>query len=87
MVARACAEKYSEDFWEIADVRTVKEFRNHEYAYQLCLFVLTYILSQNKTATIRTEEDNDAMQKVIRKLGFTRLQTKKRRSDLFENKK
>jgi len=73
MVARACVEKYSEDFWEIADVRTAKGFRNHGYAYQLCLFILAYVLSQNKTATIRTEENNDTMQKVICKLGFKKL--------------
>ncbi len=70
MVARACVEKYSDMCWEIADVRVVKDFRNKGYAKQICLFVLNYIISNGKTATIRTEEDNDCMQRVISHLGF-----------------
>ncbi len=73
-VGRACAEKYSQNAWEVADVRIAKSYRNQGYAYRLCHFVLSYILSQAKTATIRTEEDNFAMQRVIKKLGFTRCE-------------
>ena len=69
-VARACVEKYSADAWEVADVRVVKSFRNKGLAFDVCSFVLRYILEQGKTATIRTEEDNYPMQKVIDKLGF-----------------
>lgn len=72
MVARACVEKYSETAWEVADVRTAKEFRNHGYAYQLCLFVLEFINNAKILATMRTEEDNFAMQSIINKLGFVR---------------
>ena len=71
MVARACVEKYSDTKWEVADVRTVKDYRSHGFAFAVCHFVLQYILSHSKIATIRTEEDNFAMQKVIAKLGFT----------------
>lgn len=72
MVGRACVEKYSQNAWEVADVRVAKPYRNRGYACRLCYFVLSYILSAGKTATIRTEEDNFAMQRVIEKLGFTR---------------
>lgn len=72
-VARACVEKYSEDTWEVADVRVVRNFRNRGYAYDVCSFVLQYILNNGKNATIRTEEDNSAMKRVIEKLGFTPL--------------
>ena len=70
MVARACVEKYSNDAWEIADVRVVKTFRNKGFAYAVCSYVLHYILNNKIIQTIRTEEDNYSMQKVISKLGF-----------------
>jgi predicted GNAT family acetyltransferase len=73
MVARAAVEKYSERAWEVADVRTVKEYRNRGYAHQLCKFVLKYICANNIIPTIRTEEDNYIMQQIISKLGFTEL--------------
>ena len=73
MVSRACVEKYASNAWEVADVRTAKEYRGYGFAFQICRFVLNYILSQGRTATIRTEEDNAGMQKVICKLGFTVL--------------
>ncbi len=70
---RACVEKYSEEAWEIADVRVVQSFRNRGFACEVCSFVLQYILDNNKNATIRTEADNYPMQRVIEKLGFTPL--------------
>ena len=73
MVSRACVETYSANAWEVADVRTVKEYRGNGYAFRVSSFVLNYILSQGRTATIRTEEDNLGMQKVISRLGFTIL--------------
>lgn len=73
MAGRACVEKYSQNAWEIADVRVAKPYRNQGYASILCRFVMSYILSEGKTATIRTEDDNYAMQKVIEKLGFTKM--------------
>ena len=73
MVARAGVEKYALNAWEVADVRTAAPHRGKGYAFQVCAFVLDYILSQGKTATIRTEEDNVKMQRVIEKLGFSML--------------
>lgn len=70
MVARSCREIISPDQWEIADVRVAKEYRNQGYGYQVCSFVLSFVLQEGKRASIRTEEDNFAMQKVIKKLGF-----------------
>ena len=73
MVSRACVEKYSHNAWEVSDVRTVKQYRGNGYAFRVCSFVLRYILSQSRTATIRTEEDNETMKTVIKKLGFSVL--------------
>lgn len=72
MIARAAVEKYSPGRWEVADVRVVKSHRCQGYAFEVCAFVLRSILNAGKTATIRTEEDNLAMQRVIARLGFVR---------------
>jgi len=68
--ARACVEKYSESMWEVADVRVVRDYRNQGLAYAICTFVLDYILDNEKTPTIRTEEENCVMRRVIEKIGF-----------------
>lgn len=73
MISRACVEKYSQNAWEISDVRTAHQYRENGYAHQVCLFILKYILQQGKTATIRTEETNHAMKKVISDLNFSIL--------------
>ena len=73
MVCRACVEKYSLNAWEVGDVRTAGDYRRKGYAHQICSFVLKYILQQGRTATIRTEEDNQTMKKVITDLGFSIL--------------
>lgn len=73
MVARACVERYSPDRWEVADVRVAREHRNRGYAGNVCAFVLDYILSAGKTATIRTEDANLPMRRVIARLGFIKL--------------
>jgi len=71
MVARACFEKYSNEAWEVADVRVAREFRNKGFAYNVCSYVPAYILENKRIPTMRTEKDNYPMQKVISKLGFT----------------
>lgn len=71
MVARACVEKYSDTYWEVGDVRVATLYRNHGYAHEICAFVMNYIISQQKIPTMRTEENNIKMQKVIEDLGFT----------------
>ena len=73
MVCRACVEKYSANAWEVGDVRTAEKYRGNGYAHQISSFVLKYIFQQGRTATIRTEEDNMAMKKVITDLGFSVL--------------
>lgn len=73
-VARACVEKYSDDKWEVADVRVAKEYRNRGLAYEVSIFVLNYILENGKQPTIRTEEHNIPMQHVISKIGFEILE-------------
>lgn len=69
-VARACVEKYSDNRWEVADVRVARSYRNRGFAYAVSVYVLNYILKNTKTPTIRTEDDNQAMQRVIEKIGF-----------------
>ncbi|MBQ4573958.1 MAG: GNAT family N-acetyltransferase [Clostridia bacterium] len=76
-VARACVEKYSSEAWEIADVRVVRSFRNRGFAYEVCSYVLRYILDNSKNATIRTETDNYPMQRLIEKLGFVPLESER----------
>ena len=71
MTARACREILSDGVWEISDVRTAQDYRSRGQALAVCDFVLEYILGAGKTPSIRTEEHNIAMQKVIAKLGFT----------------
>ncbi len=70
MVARACIEKLTDRYWEISDVRVAKEYRDRGYATAICSFVANEILSSNRIPTIRTEKDNAAMRKVIKKLKF-----------------
>lgn len=70
-VARACVEKYSAEKWEVSDVRTAPPYRGRGYAYLLCRFVTDYILDSGRIPTVRTEEDNFSMRKVIHKLEFT----------------
>ena len=71
MVARACVEKYSDDYWEVGDVRVAVPYRNQGYAHEICAYVLNYIVLQMKKPTMRTEESNVIMQHVIEDLGFT----------------
>lgn len=73
MVARACVERYSSERWEIGDVRVAREHRGLGYAGEVCAFVLDYILSAGRTATMRTEDDNLPMRRVIARLGFIKL--------------
>jgi RimJ/RimL family protein N-acetyltransferase len=70
IIARAAAEKYSEDKWETADVRVSPLERGKGYAKQICYYVTKYILENNKSATCRTEEYNIPMQHVIKALGY-----------------
>lgn len=70
MIARACIEKLTDRYWEISDVRVAQEYRDRGCATAICGFVANEILSSNRIPTIRTEKDNAAMRKVIKKLKF-----------------
>jgi hypothetical protein len=71
MFARTAVERYSETAWECADVRVARSARGCGYAKQICSFVTSYILGNEKTATIGTESDNTEMLKVIGALGYS----------------
>ena len=71
MVARACVAKHSNEAWAIADAMVAREYRNKGLAYNICAYVLEYIPENKRIPTMRTEEDNYPMRKVISKLEFT----------------
>ena len=73
MVARACIEPLRPNVWEVSDVRVVQRMGDRGYAKRVCRFVAEYILENGRIATIRTEEDNLPMQRVIAFLGFREL--------------
>ena len=73
ITATASVEKYSEDKWETASVRTLRTERNKGYAKMICYFVTKYILDSGKVATCHTEEDNYPMRNVIKFLGFKEI--------------
>ena len=70
VVCIGSVEKYSEDKWETAFVRTLIPERNKGYAKMVCYFVTKYILDSGKIATCHTEDYNYPMQNVIKFLGF-----------------
>ena len=70
IVAIGSVEKYSEDKWETAFVRTLIAERNKGYAKMVCYFVTKYILDSGKIATCHTKEDNYPMHNVAKFLGF-----------------
>jgi len=69
-VAAGCIEKYSFEFWETADIRTVKEYRNRGFGFQLTAFLTNLIVRSGKTATCRTLPENIGMNRVIDKCGY-----------------
>ena len=70
VVTIGSVEKYSEDKWETAFVRTRISERNKGYAKMVCYFVTKYILENGKIATCHTKEDNYPMRNVAKFLGF-----------------
>lgn len=55
---------------EIGAVSTPLRHRKNGYSTAVVSKAAEYILSQNKTASITTNEDNIAMQRVAKKVGF-----------------
>lgn len=72
-VARGAVEPYCEHAWEAADIRTVKEYRGRGFAKEILRFLSQYIIDHGKIATCRTEEENYAMQKVIKAINYKEL--------------
>jgi len=72
-VATGCIEKYSYEFWEAADIRTVKEYRGRGFGFQMTAFLTNLIVNSGKTATCRTLPENIGMNRVIAKCGYERL--------------
>ena len=73
-VARGAVEPYSNEIWEAADIRTVGAFRNKGFAKEILRFLSRYIIEHGKIATCPTEEDNFAMQNVIKSIGYEEMQ-------------
>lgn len=73
-IVRAAVERLSNFAWEYADVKVVKELRSKGYGKKIVSFVSWFILSQSKTTTCRTTDDNIAMQKVMLSLGYKKVQ-------------
>ena len=72
-VVQGCIEKYSFEFWEAADIRTVKEYRNRGFGWQMTAFLTNKIVEAGKTATCRTLPGNAGMNRVIEKCGYRKL--------------
>ena len=72
-VSGGSIEKYTQDKWETASIRTERDHRGHGYASQIVYFITIKILDQGKIATIRTFEENYAMTKIIRNFNFQKL--------------
>ena len=71
--ARGCIERYSFEFWEAADIRTEKKFRNRGCGYQITAYLTNLIVKAGKTATCRTLPENIGMNRVIQKCGYAKL--------------
>ena len=68
--AVACVERYSSQFWEAADVRTLPDSRNKGFGCAVVCFITRHILQHGRTATCHTHVENIPMRKILSKLGF-----------------
>lgn len=71
--ASGCIEKYSYEFWEAADIKVSKKYRNQGLGYQMTAFLTNKIVEEGKTATCRTLPTNAGMNSIIAKCGYERL--------------
>ena len=69
-VARGAVEPLNADVWEAADMRTAKAYHGRGFAKEMLRFLSQYIIQHGKIASCRTEADNDAMQAVIKSIGY-----------------
>ena len=73
-VARGAVEPLNDDVWEAADMRTAIAYRGKGLAKEMLRFLSQYIIEHGKIASCRTEEDNVAMQKVIKSIGYKEME-------------
>ncbi len=73
LMASGCIEKYSYEFWEVVDIKTVKDYRNRGFGFQITAFLTNQIIKSGKTATCRILPDNVGMNRVIQKCGYSKL--------------
>lgn len=72
-VSRCAIERYSDDAWEAADVKTAAEYRNKGLSKELVHYVTQKILEQGKTSTCRTQKNNLPMIEVINAIGYKKI--------------
>ena len=72
-VARGAVEPLTDEVWEAADMRTAKAHHGKGFAKEILRFLSQYIIEHGKIASCRTEEDNVAMQKVIKSIGYKEM--------------
>ncbi|MCL2404253.1 MAG: GNAT family N-acetyltransferase [Defluviitaleaceae bacterium] len=72
-VARGAVEPLTDEVWEAADMRTAKVYHGKGFAKEMLRFLSQYIIEHGKIASCRTEEDNVAMQKVIKSVGYKEM--------------
>lgn len=72
-VARCAIERYSENVWEAADIKTAASHRGKGYQKQLVVYVTRRILKSGKKATCSTLPDNAPMIKVLSAAGYEKL--------------
>jgi predicted GNAT family acetyltransferase len=72
-VARGAVEPLNDDVWEAADMRIAKAYRGRGFTKEMLRFLSQYIIEHGKIASCRTEEDNEAMQAVIKSIGYKEM--------------
>lgn len=72
-VAQGCIERYSFEFWEITEIKTMEEFSGNSYATEIAAFLTNKIVTAGKTATYRTLPENIEMNGIIEKCGYKKL--------------
>ena len=72
-VARGAVEPLNDNVWEAADMRIAKVYRGKGFAKEMLRFLSQYIIEHGKIASCRTEEDNEAMQAVIKSIGYKEM--------------
>ncbi|XMB87125.1 GNAT family N-acetyltransferase [Mycoplasmatota bacterium WC44] len=70
ILAMGCVERYSNIYWETADIKVHVRNRNNGYGRIITSFISNYILLHEKVATSYTHENNLPMRRVLEDIGF-----------------